>query len=81
MDDEKIDETVLALLYLGRHSTNREEHVRTWKTFDWTVMERLDAKGFISNPVGKAKSVVFSNEGLEQVRRLFEELFEPVTDS
>ncbi|GLQ24227.1 hypothetical protein GCM10007853_21010 [Algimonas ampicilliniresistens] len=58
MDDENIDKSVLALLYLGRHSLNREEHIRNWKASDWMVMERLHAKGFISDPVAKAKSVV-----------------------
>jgi hypothetical protein len=38
-------------------------------------MSRLHAKGMISDPVGKAKSVVFSEEGLRQSERLFNELF------
>ena len=29
-------------------------------------MERLHAKGLISDPVGKAKSVAFTDEGLRQ---------------
>jgi hypothetical protein len=32
-------------------------------------------KGFISNPRGKAKSVVFTQEGLLEARRLLEQLF------
>lgn len=55
MDEEKIDEAVLALLFLGMH-----DGFRTWKSFDWDAMERLHEKGLISNPVGKAKSVEFS---------------------
>jgi hypothetical protein len=27
-----------------------------WKSFDWNAMNRLHEKGFISNPVRKAKS-------------------------
>jgi hypothetical protein len=38
-------------------------------------MSRLHAKGMISDPVGKAKSVVFSEEGLRQAERLFNQLF------
>ena len=38
-----------------------------WKSFDWAVMERLHAKGFISDPVGKAKSVIFTEQGLRQL--------------
>jgi len=69
-DRDKIDEAVLALLYLGRH-----DDIRTWKTFDWDAMERLHVKGMISDPVGKAKSVVFSEEGLRRSERLFNQLF------
>jgi Domain of unknown function (DUF6429) len=58
IDPDRIDEAVLALLFLGRH-----EKVRTWKSFDWAAMERLHAKGLISDPVGKAKSVVFRSPG------------------
>jgi len=51
-----VDQAVLALLSLGRH-----EGYRTWKAFDWEVMGRLHQKGYISDPVGKAKSVDFSS--------------------
>lgn len=71
MNTERIDQAVLALLQLGLHDTNR-----SWKSFDWDVMERLHAKGFISNPVGKAKSVVLTDEGLQESDRLFRLLFE-----
>jgi len=70
IDEDKIDRTVLALLQLGLH-----EGYRAWKTYDWHVMGRLHAKGFIENPVGKAKSVVLTDEGLEASARLFRELF------
>jgi len=70
LDEEKIDRAVLALLYLGLH-----EHDRAWKGFDWDAMNRLHEKGFISDPVGKAKSVMFTDEGKLEARRLLEELF------
>ena len=38
-------------------------------------MNRLHEKGFISDPVGRAKSVVFTEEGLRESERLFYELF------
>ncbi|GLO72560.1 hypothetical protein MACH17_40770 [Phaeobacter inhibens] len=60
LDEDKIDDTILALLRLGLHA----EH-RAWKSFDWDSMERLHEKGFISDPVGKAKSVWLTEEGLE----------------
>ena len=61
---------LFALLFLGCHDGHR-----AWKSFDWTAMERLYAKGLISNPVGKAKSVVFSVQGLRQSEALFYKLF------
>ena len=70
LDNDRIDQAVLALLLLGHHDYNR-----AWKTFDWDAMDRLHAKGLISDPRGKAKSVAFSEEGLREAKRLIEELF------
>jgi len=38
-------------------------------------MDRLHKKGFISNPVGKTKSVAFNESGLRESQRLLAELF------
>jgi hypothetical protein len=70
LDDDKIDRAVLALLYLGLH-----DGARAWKGFDWDALNRLHEQGFISNPRGKAKSVLFTEEGLVEARRLLKELF------
>ena len=70
VDTEKIDAAALALLWLGLH-----DQVRAWKTFDWDCMDRLHAKGFIHDPIGKQKSVVFTEEGLKQAKAQFEQLF------
>jgi Domain of unknown function (DUF6429) len=70
LDNDKIDNAVLALLLLGLH-----DGTRAWKGFDWDSMNRLHTKGFISDPRGKAKSIVFTEEGLRQAERLLEELF------
>jgi len=67
LDTERVDQAVLALLYLGFH-----DGVRAWKSFDWDAMGRLCEKGYVSNPVGKAKSVVFTGEGMEESRRQLE---------
>jgi hypothetical protein len=69
IDTDRIDDAVLALLYLGRH-----DEWRTWKSFDWDAMDRLHEKGLISDPVGRTKSVVFSEEGLRRSEALFWEL-------
>ena len=70
IDTERVDSAVLALLLLGLHDGRR-----VWKGFDWDAMERLHKKGFTSNPLGKAKSVVLTEEGLRQAERLFAEMF------
>ena len=70
LSDDKIDRAVLALLYLGIHNG-----ARAWKGFDWDAMNRLHEKGFITDPRGKAKSVVFTEEGLSEAPKLLEELF------
>ena len=36
-------------------------------------MQRLHAKGYIFDPVGKAKSVVFNDAGLRESERLLRE--------
>jgi hypothetical protein len=65
-DEDKVDEMVLALLYLTLH-----DEYRAWKGHDWDALNRLHEKGMIGNPVGKAKSVVLSEAGLERCRELF----------
>jgi Domain of unknown function (DUF6429) len=66
IDRDRIDEAVLALLFLGRHDGDR-----TWKSFDMAAIERLHAKGLISNPVSKTKSVIFTGEGVRLSEALF----------
>lgn len=70
INNDKIDEAVLALLYLTLH-----DGTRAWKSFDWDAMNRLHEKGFILNPVGKAKSVGLTEDGLREAERLFVKLF------
>ena len=70
LDTDKIDDAALALLYLTLH-----DGYRAWKGFDWDVLDRLHEKGMIDNPVGKVKSVIFTQEGLERAKALFEEMF------
>ena len=76
IDTDRIDEAVLALLFLGICERDRFSGLaRTWKSFDWAAMERLYEKGLIHNPVGKAKSVTFTEEGLRRGEQLFHALF------
>ncbi len=70
IDRDKIDDAVLALLYL-----TLDRDGRAWKGFDWDVMDRLHAKGLIANPKIKAKSVWLTEEGAARSERLFGEMF------
>ena len=73
VNEEKIDEVVLALLYLNFHGDRNA--VRAWKSFDWDAMDRLYEKGFISDPKGKAKSVLVTEKGQKTSKELFEKYF------
>jgi Domain of unknown function (DUF6429) len=70
LDKDKIDEAVLALLWLTRSGPGR-----AWKGHDWDTLDRLYEKGMIGDPKSKAKSVWFTEEGLAESERLFKKLF------
>jgi hypothetical protein len=70
LNTDKIDDAVLALLYRTLHDDDR-----AWKGFDWEALNRLHEKGMIRDPVGKTKSVVFTPDGLERAKQLFETMF------
>lgn len=71
-DRRKAGDLVLALMQLGLH-----EGARTWKGYDWEVMGYLHECGYISNPVGKGKSVVLSAEGEARSRQMFAKYLDP----
>lgn len=70
IDEDAIDDAVLALLYL-----TLDRDGRAWKGFQWEAMNRLHDKGMIGDPVGKAKSVLLTGKGLAQSERLFRKMF------
>ena len=70
IDEEKIDEAVLALLYLTLH-----EERRAWKGMDFEVMNRLHEKGYIDDPINKNKSVWLTDDGVVESELLFKKLF------
>jgi hypothetical protein len=70
VDTDLVDDALLALLQLGLHGDGR-----AWKGHDWATMDRLHAKGFIFDPVGKAKSVELTEEGLRRSEDLFAAMF------
>ena len=67
-DPARIDDAILALLWLTAMTQRRAHFKETWawKGHDWDALGRLHEKGFISDPVGKAKRVYFTDEGLER---------------
>ena len=65
-DRDRADELALALLYLTLH-----DGARAWKGLDWDVLDHLHARGFIADPRGRAKSVVFSETGLARAEAMF----------
>jgi hypothetical protein len=73
IDWEKVDEVTLALMHL----TTFEEHgvIRSWKGYDWDVLNRLCERGWISNPVNKAKSVVLSEDARMRSEAMFLKYF------
>ena len=73
INQEKVEQTVLALLYLT--SFKDKFGLRAWKGHDWEVMNFLHEKGYISNPATKAKSVAFTDEGAQLSKELFEKFF------
>jgi hypothetical protein len=72
-DEEKVDEMILALLYLT--SWKEDEDVRAWKGQNRDSMDRLFEAGLISDPKGKAKSVYLTDEGAQRSEELFLKFF------
>jgi hypothetical protein len=72
-DEDKVDDAVLALLYL----TMFKDHgiTRAWKAHDWDALSRLYERGFIDDPKSKARSVVVTDAGEKRAKELFAKLF------
>lgn len=76
IDVDRIDEAVLALMYLSLHSDGPATSMwRAWKSFDWDSLGRLHEQNLILDPVGKAKSVVLTDEGRRRSEEAFNRLF------
>ena len=73
LDEEKVDEAVLALLHLTTFKD--KPRWRAWKGHNWDSLDRLHQKGYISDPATKAKSVLLTEEGLQLSQVLFEKHF------
>jgi len=75
LDTEKIDEDVLALLFLTSFRQSKDMPLQAWKGHDWDALNRLCEKGFISDPKNKYRSVWLSDEGFLKAKELFEQKY------
>ncbi len=73
-DTDKVDEAVLALLYLTLHDVDRFGG-RAWKGHDWDALDRLHERNLIGDPRSKAKSVVLDADGIKAAELAFRKLF------
>jgi hypothetical protein len=73
IDEQKLAEAALAILSLTLHGEAGAS--RAWKGMSWDLLDVLYKKGWIYDPVGKQKSVVFSEEGEELATKFMEKHF------
>ena len=71
-DRDKVDEVVLALLYLVLHQPGP---YLAWKGFDWATLDRLHAKGLIGDPKHNTTSVGLTDKGVADAAAAFPRLF------
>jgi Domain of unknown function (DUF6429) len=73
-DREKLEQVVLALLYLNSF-IKEGEGKRAWKSLPWAILDTLHQKGYISDPANKNKSVWITETGAKLSEELFKKLF------
>jgi|GEM_PF-943919 len=74
IDDDRLDELVLALLWANSFDEKSGGH-RAWKSLPRDALDRLHAEGLISNARGRSLSVALNDEAFERGRELFEQWF------
>ena len=73
-DPDKVDETTLALLFLGL--TRTPAGGRAWKAFDLKTLERLHRKGWVAAPKLRDVTLEFTPAGAAKAEELFRKLFQ-----
>jgi hypothetical protein len=68
-DRDKVDEAVLALLYLT--SSRGPFGTRAWKGLDSETMDRLHGKGYIGDPKTKGPTLSLTEAGGKLSKELF----------
>ena len=71
-NNQKIAEVVLALL-----GAFEFENGRVWKRIDFSVMDELFEKGYITDPKGKSESVYLTEEGMRLAKEFAIKHFPP----
>lgn len=75
VDEQKLAEAALAILGLTAHRFHTQ--TRAWKGMDWDLLAVLHQRGWIEDPVGKAKSVALTEEGERLTREFLDRHFSP----
>jgi hypothetical protein len=73
-DNDRLDELVLALLWANSFEEKFGGH-RAWKSLPRDALDRLHAKGLISNARNRNLSVALGDEAFERGRELFAQWF------
>jgi hypothetical protein len=68
-DKDKVDELAMALMFLTTSKIGSGG--RSWRGFDAATLERLHAKGWISDPNAKGTSLMLSPEGMATAEAAF----------
>lgn len=74
-DDTKLQEAVLALLGAFEFDDGR-----TWKRYDFSIMDELHKQGMITDPRGRSESVHLTQAGRLKGKALAARLFGAGTD-
>ena len=70
-DQDKVDDAVLALLYLVLHQPGPYQ---AWLSFEWATLDRLHQKGMIGDAKNKNTSVALTDDGVAKAAVAFQRL-------
>lgn len=73
IDQQKLAEATLAILSLTAHGD--PDTPRAWKGISWDILDILYNNGWIFDPVGKQKSIMFTREGNELAKEFMQKHF------
>lgn len=70
--EEKIKELTLLLLYLTSWTEKEQygEYQRTWKGYDFDILNSLEDERLIRGSTNKAKSTYITDEGIKKAKEL-----------